>query len=54
MVLTEEEKRNWKILAIGLIMVGISIQAYIMWSEGQKTEVNRIITQTALSTMRGG
>ena len=49
--MNEEQKKNWKIFAIGLIMLGISIQAYIMWNEGQKTAVTNTIMREGINAI---
>ena len=53
MVLTEEEKKNLRILALLFIFGGLAINIYLLTSEGKETTATSTLTQSALSSLRG-
>ena len=50
-MLSEEEKKNLKILGMLLILGGISIHFYLLWKEGQKTAVTNTILREGINAL---
>ena len=51
MTLSEENKKNLKILGMTLILTGISIQFYLLWNEGHKEVVTSSVMRQGISTL---